>query len=140
MDGRDPRTHAIIGAAMEVHQQLGSGFLELVYQDALTAEFELRGIPFEREPAVPVFYKGAKLAASYRPDFVCFDAVVVETKAVTSVGGPEEAQVINYLKATGYQVGLLLNFGTPRLGYTRFVLSPSTAERGASAAASDYRA
>jgi GxxExxY protein len=126
---RDPRTYAIIGAAIEVHGQLGSGFLEAVYQEALVIELELRGIPFRREVELPVAYKGRPLATCYRADLVCFDGVIVEIKAICRMGGVEEAQVINYLKATGHEVGLLVNFGAPSLEYKRLVLT-NTAKSG----------
>lgn len=108
---------------MEVHRELGSGFLEMVYQEALVAEFGIRGVPFGREVSIPVRYKGTALSASYRADFVCFDSVIVEIKALAVLSGTEEAQVINYLKATGYEVGLLLNFGSGKLGFKRLVRS-----------------
>ena len=120
---RDPQTYAIIGAAMEVHRVLGCGFLEPVYQEALEKEFLLRGIPFRREVELPVTYKGELLAVKYKPDFICYDAVVVELKALDKLGGKEKAQVINYLKATALERGLLLNFGTVRLEYERLILT-----------------
>jgi len=101
----DPRTYAIIGAAMEVHKQLGCGFLEPVYQEALTVEFSRQNIPFKREVRLPIHYKGQLLAPIYCADFICFDSVIVELKALAQMSGTEEAQVINYLKATGYEVG-----------------------------------
>ena len=106
----DPRTYAIIGAAMEVHKQLGCGFLEPVYQESLAIELESRSIPFRREVRLPVHYKGQLLGTCYCADFICFESIVVELKALARMSGSEESQVINYLKATGYEIGLLLNF------------------------------
>jgi GxxExxY protein len=124
MEGeQDPRTYAIIGAAMEVHRQLGHGFLEAVYQEATAIELALAGIPFRKEVDLPVLYKGRKLKTFYTADFVCFDQVIVELKAVSDLTSVHEAQVLNYLKATGLSVGLLLNFGTQRLEYRRLVFS-----------------
>lgn len=115
-DKRDPQTFAIIGAAMEVHTLLGCGFLEPVYQESLAREFLLRGIPFRREIELPICYKGELLAVKYKPDFICHEQIIVELKAIDKLGGKEKARVINYLKATGLEPGLLLNFGTTRLG------------------------
>src|SRR5436190_23669647 len=98
---RDPETFGIIGAAMEVHRELGRGFLELVYQTALALEFQQRSIPFKTEVALPVHYKGKLLTCTYRADFVCFESVVVETKAIATLSGADESQLINELKATG---------------------------------------
>ena len=119
----DPRTYAIIGAAMEVHSQLGCGFLEPVYQEALAIELAKREIPFLREERFPISYKGCTLETVYKPDFICYGSVIVELKALCRITTIEQSQVINYLKVTGYPTGLLLNFGTRSLEQRRFVLS-----------------
>ena len=121
MDKRDPKTFAIIGAAMEVHQILGCGFMESVYQEALDIEFRSQGIPYKAQPAIEIFYKGRLLEKKYQPDFICFNEVIVEIKALGELSGTEESQIINYLKATGLKVGLLINFGSKSLEYKRFV-------------------
>ena len=118
---RDQETFAIIGAAMEVHRELGRGFLELVYQTALALEFQECTIPFKAELALPVHYKEKLLTCSYRAGFVCFENIVVETKAISKLTGADEAQLINELKATGLRRGLLLNFGAVSLEYKRLV-------------------
>ncbi len=123
MAERDPRTHAIIGAAMEVHGQLGCGYLEPVYQKAFAIELAARSIPHRREVELPVVYKGQALDTTYRMDFICYGSVVVEVKALPNLTSIEEAQLINYLKASGHEVGLLLNFGAPSLGWKRLVLT-----------------
>lgn len=132
IEQKDPQTYAIIGAAMEVHNLMGHGFLEAVYQDALAREFSLRGIPFEREVELTVLYKGEPLASKYRADFICYGEVIVELKAINALSGVEEAQVLNYLKATGKRRSLLINFGAPALQSKRRVLNyqdPSIDER-----------
>jgi GxxExxY protein len=118
---RDEKTYAVIGAAMEVHRELGCGFLEAVYHEALELEFRIQNVPYICQPHIRISYKGKPLKKTYEPDFVCFDEVVVELKALGELSGAKEAQVINYLKATGLQVGLLINFGSKSLQHRRFV-------------------
>jgi GxxExxY protein len=122
---KDPRTFAIIGAAMEVHRQLGCGFLEAVYQEAFAIELMMRDIPCQREIDLTIFYKNRKLKTSYRADFICYDTIIVELKALSKLGKVDEAQIINYLKSTGSPVGVLLNFGSASLEYRRFAFSQS---------------
>lgn len=123
MEQRDPQTYAVIGAAMEVHRELGPGFLEAVYHEAMAIELVDRKVPFASEVALPIAYKGRRLASTYRADLVCFGDVVVELKAVSAMTGVDEAQLLNYLKATGIERGLLLNFGRQSLEYKRMVCS-----------------
>ena len=117
----DQRTYKIIGCAMEVHKELGCGFLEAVYQEALEREFTIQRIPFKAQPVIQIKYKEQLLNKTYQPDFVCFDEVIVEIKALTGLTGIEEAQLINYLKATGLKVGILINFGSKSLQHKRMV-------------------
>jgi GxxExxY protein len=117
---KDLQSHAIIGAAMEVHREFGRGFLELVYQTALSLEFQERGIPFKAEVALPVRYKGKLLTCGYRADFVCFEDFLIEIKAITKLTTADDAQLLNELKATGYQRGLP-NFGSRSLEVKRLV-------------------
>jgi GxxExxY protein len=122
-DKGDPQTYAIIGAAMDVHSTLGNGFLEAVYQQALAMEFTQRNIPFVREAEIQVYYKNQRLSVDYRADFVCFDSVIIELKAIGTLGNNEIAQLLNYLKATGFERGLLFNFGTSQLQHKRMIFS-----------------
>jgi GxxExxY protein len=124
---RDERTYQIIGAAMEVHKELGSGFLEAVYQEAMEREMADRRIPFLAQPEICIKYKGELLRKTYQPDFVCFEEVIVEIKALSSLSSVEDAQVINYLKASEITLGLLINFGAKSLEYRRLVLSNQSA-------------
>lgn len=118
----DPETYSIIGACFNVHSILGHGFLEAVYQEALAIELQRQNIPYEQEKQTPIFYQGLQLKTYYQMDFLCFGDVIVELKALTHLSGTEEAQVINYLKATGFHRALLINFGSPKLDYKRLVL------------------
>jgi GxxExxY protein len=115
----DPRTYAIIGAALEVFHVLGQGYLERGYQEALANEFRRRGIPFSREVELPMVYKGDVLPCTYRVDFVCFDDVLVELKATSQLASHDSAQVLNYLRLSALDTALLLYFGAPRLEVRR---------------------
>lgn len=124
-DERDPQTYAIIGAAIEVHRVLGPGFLEGVYQEALAAELAGRGIVFKREAPLPVACKGQRLPCTYKADFLCFGEVIVELKAAECLTAANESQVVNYLKASGLERGLVLNFGASRRQHKRLICSAS---------------
>ena len=101
----------IIGACFEVYNEKGSGFVEPVYQECLKLELALQSVPFTAQQELELSYKGRKLTQSYKPDFVCFDKIIVEIKAVSKLNDEHRAQVHNYLKATGHRLGLLVNFG-----------------------------
>ena len=116
-------SYAIIGACFEVYKEKGCGFLEPVYQDCLEIELRLRKVPFIAQLALPLFYKGIPLKHSYVPDFICFDKIVLEIKAVSQLADEHRAQVFNYLKATNHKLGLLVNFSHfPNIEYERIVL------------------
>ena len=100
----------ILKACFEVHNELGNGFLESVYQEALELEFKSQKIPYEREKLLPIMYKGHVLNKEYYADFVCYDSIIVELKSVKEVLPEHRAQVMNYLKATGFKLGLIFNF------------------------------
>jgi GxxExxY protein len=112
--------YAIIGACFEVYNEMGCGFLEAVYQECLELELARRGVPFRPQADLMLHYKGAPLKQVYVPDFICFDKIILEIKAVSELADAQRAQVHNYLKATGYRLGLLVNFGHhPKLEYER---------------------
>ena len=120
-DDRDPQTYAVIGAAMEVHRSLGHGFLEAVYQEAMAIELTDRNIAFQRELLLTVHYKSHPLTCKYKADFLCFNNLIVEIKALADITGSHRAQTLNYLKATQKQRALLINFGLHSLRYERLV-------------------
>jgi GxxExxY protein len=128
-----PQTFALIGAAMEVHSQLGHGFLEGVYREAIQRELTARSIPFQSEVHLPVLFRGTRLRTCFRADLICFEEVLVELKALGRLTGAEDAQVLNYLKASGLKRALLLNFGAPRLEYRRLIWSAGSTRQSARA-------
>ena len=114
--------YKIIGACMKVHRELCNGFLEAVYHEALEIEFDKRGIPYESERVFNIIYSGVELKSTYVADFVCYDKIVLEIKALSALSNVHVSQVLNYLKASGMQIGLLVNFGEASLKYQRCVL------------------
>lgn len=116
-------SYKIMGACFEVYKEKGHGFVEPVYQECLGLEFALQEIPFEPQKSLALSYKGTHLKQRYIPDFVCHGKIIIELKAVTALTNEHRAQVLNYLKATGFRLGLLVNFGHhPKLQYERIVL------------------
>jgi GxxExxY protein len=114
-------SYAIVGICMEVHSILGPGFLEAVYADAVEYEFKLLGIPYQREKAYEVPYKDTILTKKYYADFVVYDKIILELKAIKELRNIDSAQCINYLKVSGNKLSLLVNFGTESLQYKRLV-------------------
>lgn len=115
-------SYRIMGACFEVYKLKGPGFLEAVYQECLQIELALEGIPFIAQPELELTYKGQRLQQSYKPDFVCFEKIILEIKAVSQLGDEHRAQAHNYLKATGFKLGLLVNFSHhPQLEWERIV-------------------
>jgi len=117
------QTYQIIGAAQEVHRELGAGFLEAVYQEALEIELSVQKIPFVREKELDLFYKSIELNKKYVADFICYDQIIVELKSVKELTNEHLSQVLNYLKCTGFSLGLLLNFGEQSLKIKRVINS-----------------
>ena len=114
--------YSIIGAAIEVHRELGPGFLEAVYQEAMELELQTRNIPFEVQKTLTIMYKEHRLKKEYTPDLLCYEQIIVDLKAIEQLSGKEESQILNYLKATNLRVGLLINFGSyGKLEWRRFV-------------------
>jgi GxxExxY protein len=115
-------SYKIIGACMEVHKVLGAGFHEAVYQEALAIEFDIRNIPFEKEKVLTIQYKDIELHKKYMADYVCYNKIIVELKALGELTSEHDAQVLNYLKATGFKLGLLVNFGESSLIFKRLLM------------------
>jgi len=117
----EEETYNIIGAAMTVHQELGCGFLEAVYQEALEKEFNLRKIPYKREIPLTIYYKNEPLNKTYIADFICYNKIIIELKASSAIISEHQAQVINYLKATKLELALIINFGTQSIEHKRII-------------------
>ena len=116
-------SYNIVGAAFHVYNYLGHGFLEAVYQEALEIELQRRNIPYEREKELNIVYDGVHLKQTYKADFVCYGKIIVELKAVSELADAHRSKVYNYLHATGYRLGLLLNFGcSDELEHERILL------------------
>jgi GxxExxY protein len=116
-------SYALIGACFEAYKEKGNGFVEPVYQECLELEFGMQKIPFSAQSALRLAYKGIELKQRYVPDFLCYEKIIVELKAVKQLTDEHRAQVLNYLKATGLRLGLLVNFGHyPKLEYERIIL------------------
>ncbi len=125
-------SYAIVGACFEVYKDKGCGFVEPVYQECLSIEFLHQNIPYEAQRQLDLYYRDQKLTHLYKPDFMCFGKIIIEIKAVTKLTDEHRAQVMNYLKATGYELGLLVNFGHfPKLEYERIVGTTSNRLRQA---------
>ena len=117
-------SYAIVGACFNVYKTMGCGFLENVYHECLEIEFGVQKIPFESHKELKLFYKNQQLAQTYKPDFVCYDKIIVEIKAISNLLDEHKAQVLNYLNVSGLNLGILVNFGHyPKLEYERFVLT-----------------
>ncbi len=116
-------TYKILGACFEVYKRMGCGFLEPVYQECLEIEFNFQEIPFTAQKELILEYREKRLKQTYKPDFICFEKIVVEIKAVSNLIDEHRAQLLNYLHATGYKVGLLINFGHhPKIEHERFII------------------
>jgi GxxExxY protein len=114
--------YQIVGAAIEVHRELGCGFAEAVYEEAMLIELAARGIPFESQKILRISYKDRVLEKAYIADLICFSSIIVDLKAIDRLSGKEEQQILNYMKATGIRVGLLINFGSSsKLEWQRYI-------------------
>lgn len=119
----EKESYAIRGAIYEVYRQMGAGFLEAVYQECLEKELATRSIPFVSQPQIDLYYKNEKLNQFYKPDFVCFNSIILELKALSKISNDHQAQILNYLKAGRMKLGMLINFGShPKVTIDRFVL------------------
>ena len=117
----EEESYLIIGAALAVHKELGNGFLEAVYQEALEKEFNFRNIPYRREVPLTIYYKNEPLNKFYTVDFICYGKIIVELKALSAINSDHQSQVLNYLKASKLNLGLIINFGKQSLEHKRII-------------------
>lgn len=116
-------TYQILGACFEVYKRMGCGFLEPVYQECLEIEFDFQEIPYTAQGELSLEYRGQRLKQTYKPDFICFEKIIVEIKSVSNLVDEHRAQLLNYLHATGFKLGLLINFGHhPKIEHERFII------------------
>ena len=124
-------SYKIIGACFEVYNNKGSGFTEPIYQECLSKEFKIQSVPHIAQPELPLTYKGLPLEQKFRPDFICYDKIIVEIKSVSALTDAHRAQILNYLHSTGFELGLLINFGVyPKLSYERFACNRRNSSAG----------
>ncbi len=124
-------SYKIIGACFEVYNQKGYGFTEPIYQERPSQEFLMQGVPFVAQPELPLTYKGLPLEQKFRPDFICYDKIIVEIKSLSGLTDAHRAQTLNYLHSTGFELGLLINFGVfPKLTYERFACNRRNSSAG----------
>ncbi len=124
-------SYKIVGACFEVYNQKGYGFTEPIYHECLKKEFEIQGIPFVSQPELQLTYKGLVLEQTFRPDFICYEKIIVEIKSVSGLTDAHRAQILNYLHSTGFELGLLINFGVfPKLAYERFACNRRNSSAG----------
>lgn len=121
----EEETYKVIGACIKVHKNLGNGFSEAVYHEAVSKELSSGEIPYEQQKKLPIYYEGAELSSDFVADFVCFNKIIVEIKAIGALNENIKHQTLNYLKSTNLEVGLLINFGGPSLTWKRFVNTSS---------------
>ena len=124
-------SYKIVGACFEVYNQKGFGFTEPIYQECLSKEFSIQNIPFVAQPELPLSYKGVILDQKFRPDFICYEKIIVEIKSVSALTDVHRAQILNYLHSTRFELGLLINFGMfPKLTYERFACNRRNSSAG----------
>ena len=122
----EEESYAIIGSCIEIHKKLGAGFNEAIYEEVLQKEFKKRNIPFETAKKLQLYYDGVALEKNLIADFVCYDKIIIQLKAVSNIEAAATQQTVNFLKATNFKLGLLINFGEPSLKWKRLINTPVT--------------